>query len=120
MRTFAASKGRWVASLGVAAAMTAAAWVGSAPPASAHGACRYTGDRVSGLTASARVSCATARRVAAAYDAAVMGEGSFPDGSRVPAAGFSCRTKPVGSESEESFTVRCARGGNIVRFAWGV
>ena len=119
MRTFAASKGRWPAIAAVAIAMTAAAWIGSAEPASAHGACRYGGDRVTGLTASARVRCATARRVAGAYDSAVMQGGSFP-GGRLAVAGYSCRTTTVGEAAEETFSVRCSSGRNVVRFAWGV
>lgn len=119
MHRLAASGGRWVVTAGIAVALAAAAWIGTAPPASAHGACRYGGERVTGLSASSRVSCNTARRVAAAYDAAVMGDGSFP-GGRVPAAGYSCRTTPAGDPSEETFTVRCTRSGNVVRFAWGV
>jgi len=119
MRRFAASKARWPGVAAVAIAMAAAAWTGSAEPASAHGACRYGGDRVTGLTASARVRCATAQRVAAAYDSAVMQGGSFP-GGRVAAAGYLCRTTAVGEAAEETFAVRCSGGRNVVRFAWGV
>lgn len=119
MRRLAASKARWPGVAAVAIAMTAAAWIGSAEPASAHGTCRYSGDRVTGLTASARVCCATARRVAGAYDTAVMQGGSFP-GGRVAVAGYSCRTTTVGDAAEETFTVRCSSGQHAVRFAWGV
>ena len=124
MRTSAGSKGRWpavaaVAVVAVAVAMMAAAWIGAAEPASAHGACRYTGDRVTDLTAGARVRCATARRLAGAYDSTVMQGGSFP-GGRVAVAGYACRTTTVGNAAEETFTVRCTSGRNVVRFAWGV
>lgn len=118
MRTLAASKAGWPGVAAVAIAMAAAAWTGSAEPASAHGACRYRGDRVTGLTASAGVRCATAQRVGAAYDSAVMEGGSFP-GGRVAVAGYTCRTTPVGEAAEETFTVRCS-GRSVVRFAWGV
>lgn len=100
-----------------AIAITGVAWVGTAPPASAHGACRYRGDRVSGLAASAGVSCAAAQRVAAAYDAKVMNGGVFPSNGTVTAGKHSCRTSSVG---EEQFSVRCTSGANVVRFAWGV
>jgi hypothetical protein len=119
MGTFAGCRRRWPAIAAVAIAMTAAAWTGSTGPASAHGACRYTGDRVTGLTASARVGCATAQRVAGAYDSTVMDGGSFP-GGRVAVAGYSCRTTTVGDAAEETSTVRCSRGRNAVRFVWGV
>ena len=118
MRTFAGSK-RWPAIAAIAIAMTASAEIGSASPASAHGACRYTGERVTGVTASARVRCATARLVAGAYDSTVMQGGSFP-GGHVTVAGYTCRTTTVGHASEESSAVRCSSGRNVVRFAWGV
>lgn len=73
------------------------------------------GKRVTGLTASASVRCATARQVAAAYDTAVLGSGSFPDG-RIRVAGYTCTTSPVGGPEEETFTVRCTRRGGVVRF----
>lgn len=94
----------------------------SAGPASAHGACRPPSDiqRVSGLKASGKVSCATARRVASAYDAHVMGTESFPGGQPVSVLGYTCRTSQVGHSSEETFSVRCSSGRGVVRFAWGV
>ena len=90
-----------------------------AKPASAHGACRTPTERVSGLTASAKVSCATARAVAAGYDAKLMAAQSFP-GSRMAVHGFRCVTNQVGQESEETFSVRCSGGPGTVRFEWGV
>ena len=104
----------------LAGAVTGGLGVAMAPPAAAHGACKYPGERVSRLTASGKVPCATARAVAAAYDAAQLSGGDFPDGAPVPSAGFSCRTTQVGDVSEESFSVRCAGRRGVVRFAWGV
>lgn len=101
-------------------AITGGFGVGMASPASAHGACRSATERVSGLTATAKVSCTTARKVAAGYDTEVMAGGAFPGGSRVSTRGFSCATTPVGHESEESFSVRCAGRRGVIRFAWGV
>jgi hypothetical protein len=74
---------------------------------------------VSGLTASAGVGCATARRVASAYDTAVLSEGSFPAGS-LPVAGYRCHTTAVGGSEEEAFDVGCTGGNGVVRFGWGV
>lgn len=91
-----------------------------ASSASAHGTCRPGTERVSELVASRGVSCATARQVAAAYDAAVMSGGEFPSRKPVAARRFSCRTTTVGHPSEESFTVLCRQGRLTVRFAWGV
>lgn len=119
MRSFAASTRRRVVVGLTAVALVAALGVATEQPASAHGACRYRGERVSELTASARVRCVTARLVATTYDTAVMSGGSFPNG-RVPAAGYSCRTTPVGGPEEETFKVRCTRRGSVVRFGWGV
>lgn len=119
MRSFAASTGRRVVIGLTAVALVAAVWVATERPASAHGACRHRGERVSGLTASARVRCATAQRVAAAYDTAVLRGGNFATG-RVPAAGYTCHTRPVGGPEEETFKVRCTRRGGVVHFGWGV
>ncbi|MGI8685049.1 MAG: hypothetical protein ACR2MO_08195 [Acidimicrobiales bacterium] len=120
MFTFRGSMGRATAAVLVAGAMTVGGSLMTAPPASAHGACRSPEGRVSELVASARVGCATARRVAAAFDAAVLEGGAFPGDGRVAARGFACRAGGVGHESEESFSVRCSSGRNVVRFAWGV
>lgn len=119
MRSFAAFTGRLAVIAVAAVALVAAVWVATEQPASAHGACRYRGERVSGLAASARVRCATARLVAAAYDTAVLSGASFPSG-RVPAAGYTCRSAAVGGPEEETFAVRCTRGGSVVHFGWGV
>ena len=119
MGAFAAATGRRLVVAGAAVAVVAAGWVVTADPVSAHAGCRSTGDRVTGLTANARVRCVTARAVAAAYDAAVMSGGNVPSG-RVPAAGYLCRTTTVGAAEEETFAVRCTRRGGVVRFAWGV
>lgn len=119
MRSFAASAGRRAVIGLIAVILGAAVWVAAEQPASAHGACRYGGERVSGITASAWVRCATAQRVAAAYDRAVLVGGSFPSG-RVRAAGYTCATTPLGGPEEETFTVRCARRGGVVHFGWGV
>lgn len=119
MRAVARTIGRRFLIGVTAVALVAAAWLATAGPASAHGACRFTGERVSGLTASARIGCATARRVAAAFDRAVMRGGTFPEG-RLRAAGYNCRTRADGPPEQETSTVRCTRGGNVVRFAWGV
>lgn len=108
----------------VAAAVVGLA-LGSGPfagaPASAHGACRTSAERVSRLTASAKVSCATARAVAVAvgYEAKLMASQSFP-GSRTAVHGFRCVTNQVGHESEETFSVRCSGGRGTVGFEWGV
>ena len=91
----------------------------AATPASAHGACRTPTERVSGLAASAKVSCATARAVAAGYDAKLTAAQSFP-GSRMAVHGFRCVTNQVGHGSEETFSVRCSGGPGTVRFEWGV
>lgn len=108
---------------GAAAAVIAALALGTttvaAGPAAAHGACRAPAARVSRLTASAKVSCATARAVGAGYDAAVMAGGTFP-GSRIAVHGFGCVTNQRGHESEESFVVRCSGAAGTVRFQWGV
>lgn len=104
------------------AALTMGSWAFAASPAAAHGACRRPAgvDRVSGLNASARVSCATARQVAAAYDQRVMQGGQFPGQERIRAKGFACVTRPAPGQ-EETFQVKCtARGGKVVRFTWGV
>ena len=96
--------------------------VGLASPAEAHGSCRSpTGvERVSELRGSGKVSCATARKVAVAYDRHVMQSQSFPGGGRVVAAGFACRARPA-EQQEETFLVRCTGGnGKLVRFTWGV
>lgn len=119
MPSFAASIRRRVVIGLMAAAVVATVWVATEQPASAHGACRYRGDRVSGLTASARVRCATARLVATAYDTAVMKDGSLAP-ERVRAAGHNCHTTPVGGPEEETFEVRCTRCGSVVHFGWGV
>jgi len=94
--------------------------LGLARPAAAHGACLSTVERVTDLSASRMVSCAEARKVAAAYDAKVMGGGSFPGKGRLAAEGFSCATTSVGHDSEESFSVRCGSRRGVVRFMWGV
>ena len=101
-------------------ALVVATGVGLASPAAAHGDCRSTVERVSDLSASRRVSCRTARKVAAAYDAKVMKGGSFPGKGRVRAGGFSCSTTSTGQDSDESFSVRCATRRGAVRFVWGV
>ena len=101
-------------------ALVAATAVGLASPAAAHGACSSTVERVTDLSASRRVSCGAARKVAAAYDARLMVGGSFPDKGRVAAGGFSCATTSVGHDSEESFSVRCSSRRGVVRFVWGV
>ncbi len=119
MGAFAASMGRRVVIALAAVSSVAAVWVATAEPASAHGRCRSSEERVSELTASARVRCATARRVAIAYDTAVMRSGSFP-GGRVAAARYTCRTTSVGAAEQESFAVLCTTRGGVVRFAWGV
>lgn len=118
MGAFAASTGPRVVIALTAVPSVPAGWVAAAEPASAHGRCRSSDERVSKLTASARVRCATARHVALAYNTAVMCGGSFP-GGRVAAAGYTCRTTSAGAVEEESFAVRCAGGGGV-RFAWGV
>ncbi len=100
--------------------LVVASGLGLASPAAAHGACRPTVERVSDLSASRKVSCGAARKVAAAYDAKVMAGGSFPGQGRVAARGFSCATISVGHDWEESFSVRCASGRGVVRFVWGV
>ncbi len=94
--------------------------LGLASPAAAHGACRPTVDRVTDLSASRRVSCGAARKVAAAYDAKVLAGGSFPDEGAIAAGGFSCATTSLGHDSEESFSVRCGSRRGVVRFMWGV
>ena len=91
----------------------------AARPAAAHGACRTPVERVSGLKAGVKVSCATARAVAAGYDAKLMASQSFP-GPRTAVQGFRCVTNQVGHESEETFSVRCSGGRGTVRFKWGV
>lgn len=90
-----------------------------AEPAAAHGACRSATERVVQVTASTKVSCATARAVAAAYDAKVMAGGSFP-GGRMAVNGFGCVTSPAGAAAEETFSVRCTGRRGTVRFQWGV
>ena len=101
-------------------ALVVATGVGLASPAAAHGACGSTVERVTDLSASRRVSCGAARKVAAAYDAKVIAGGSFPGNGRVAAGGFSCATTSVGPDSEESFSVRCGSRRGVVRFVWGV
>ena len=103
----------------VVVALALGSGVSLAGPASAHGTCRTTTERVSRLTASARASCATARTVAAAYDAKVMAGGSFPGGP-MAVNGFRCVASPAGSAEEETFSVRCTGGRGTVRFQWGV
>ena len=117
MRTSTISR----ASAGVAAiAVVVGIGFGTASPAAAHGACRSPVERVTDLRASRRVSCAGARKVAAAYDAKVMDSQSFPGGNRVKVRGFTCATTSTGHEAQESFSVRCATGRNVVSFQWGV
>ncbi len=101
-------------------ALVVATGVGLASPAAAHGDCRSTVERVTELSASRRVSCGAARKVASAYDSKVMRGGSFPADGRVKAAGFSCATASTGHDSDESFSVRCATRRGVVRFVWGV
>lgn len=67
--------------------------VGMASPAAAHGDCRSTVGRVTDLSASRRVSCGAARKVAAAYDSKVMKGGSFPGTGRVKAGGFAATAR---------------------------
>ena len=100
--------------------LVVATGVGMASPAAAHGACRPPVERVSGLSASRMVSCGSARKVAAAYDAKVTDGGTFPGSGRIRAGGFSCATTPVGHDSEETFSVRCESRRGVVRFVWGV
>ena len=104
----------------VASALVVAASVGLPSPAAAHGDCRSTVERVTDLSASRRVSCGAARKVAAAYDSKVMKSGSFPGEGRIKAVGFSCTTTSTGHDSNESFSVRCATRRGVVRFVWGV
>ena len=101
-------------------ALVVATSVGLASPAAAHGDCRSPVERVTDLSASRRVTCGAARKVAAAYDTKVMQGGSFPGQGRVKARGFSCATTSTGHESEESFSVRCTSRRGVVRFVWGV
>lgn len=110
-----------VAAAGVAATVSMMSLVTMAGPAAAHGSCRGPAvERVSEVTASRRVSCATARRVAEGYDRRVMASEQFPGGDRVAVGRFSCATRPAPNQ-EETFKVRCsARGGDVVRFSWGV
>lgn len=112
------TRGRAVGAV-VAAALALGSAVAGAGPAAAHGACRSGSERVYGLTASAKVSCATARAVAAAYDARIMAGGSFP-GGRTDVNGFRCAANLAGPEWEEAFAVRCTGGRGVVRFEWGV
>lgn len=103
----------------VVAALALGSGVSLAGPAAAHGACRSSTERVARLTASTRVSCATARTVAAAYDANVMAGGSFP-GGRMAVNGFRCVTRPAGPAAEETSSVRCTGGRGTLHFQWGV
>ena len=103
----------------VVAVLALGSGVSLAGPASAHGACRTTTERVSRLTASTKVRCATARAVAAAYDVKIMAGGSFP-GGRMAVNGFRCVTSPAGPAAEETFSVRCTGGRGTLRFHWGV
>ena len=97
------------------------ALVSQAAPASAHGRCSTRGlGRVSDLSASKRVSCAQARRVAAAYDSVILGSGAFPGKKPVSAGGFACASRRAGGESEETFKVHCRSKNRAVRFIWGV
>ena len=96
------------------------------PPApegpTAGNSCEDSLERVSGLGALG-ADCQTAREVAAAYDAEVMGAGSFPDdGTVAVAGGWSCRSAPS-MDSEETFEVLCDKGDpriEAVTFSWGV
>lgn len=67
--------------------------------------------------------CETALQVAAAYDAEVMGAGTFPGGSPLAVAGgWSCGSN-VSDDSNETFSVLCDRGNprsEAVSFTWGV
>lgn len=95
-----------------------AGWVATTEPASGHGRCRSSEERVPELTAGARVRSATARQVALAYDTAVMRRGSFR-GGRVVAAGYACHTTSAEAAEEESFAIRCANRGGGLPFRLG-
>ena len=97
------------------------ALVWQAAPASAHGRCSTRGlERVIQLSASKRVSCAQARRVAAGYDSAILRSGAFPGKKPIPVGGFACTTRSAGPRSEETFKVGCRAKSRVVRFVWGV
>lgn len=120
-------RGGWISRASAVMAAVAAAVVvaagtglGASNPVAAHGACRSTTERVTGLSASGRITCGAAQRVAAAYDTAVMTGRSFPGAGALAVEGFRCTTTSVGHESEETFSVRCAGRRGEIRFAWGV
>ena len=119
MRSLVVSTRTWVVMGLAGVALVAVAAVATGQQAATPATCSYDGDRVSGLTASAGVGCATAQRVASAYDTAVLNEGSVPAGS-LPAAGYRCLTTGVGGSEEETFQVRCTGGNGVVHFGWGV
>lgn len=119
MRSFVAPTRAWVVMGLAAGALVAVAAVATGQQAASPATCPYDADRVSGLTAGAGVGCTTGQRVASAYDAAVLSEGSFPAGS-LPVAGYRCLTTGVGGFEEEAFEVRCTGGNGVVHFGWGV
>lgn len=114
---------RWIGRVSavlVAAAVAAGTVVGDTTPAAAHGACRSTTERVSQLSASTKIACGLAQRVAAAYDRVVMAGGAFPGENRIAVPGMACATTSVGDESEETSSVKCVGRRGVVRFTWGV
>ena len=103
-----------------------------APPASdpptaadaptAGSSCEDSIERVDSLGALG-ADCETARRVATAYDAKVIGGGTFPENAPLAVAGdWLCASK-VSAESQETFDVLCDKGDpslEAVTFTWGV
>ncbi len=100
--------------------------VPDAPPApeypTAGRSCEDNLERVDGLGALG-ADCPTAVRVAAGYDAQVMGTGEFPDHASLEVGdGWRCGST-VSGEPGESFSVLCDRGDprmEAVSFSWGV
>lgn len=84
--------------------------------------CEDSLERVDGLGALG-ADCETARRVAAAYDSAVIEAGHFPDDASLAVAdGWFCGSTSA-AESEETFEVLCDKGDRrteAVTFTWGV
>lgn len=84
--------------------------------------CEDSLERVEGLGALG-ADCETSRRVAGAYDSAVMEAGNFPDDASLAVAdGWFCGSRSAG-EWEETFDVLCDKGDRTrqaVTFTWGV
>lgn len=91
-------------------------------PPTAGSSCEESLERVDGL-GTLGTDCETGRRVAAAYDAEVMGAANFPDNAPLAVAGdWLCASK-VSDQSQETFDVLCDKGDprmEAVSFTWGV